>query len=255
VVANAGYAQAFIELKLVDFASDEGDAFVLFDHIGDQKHREEAKRGFGQMVWYATEACARQYRNFLLSVLVTPTSARFFRWDRAGVIISESFNYRPQGSSLCHFLWRFAHSSDAVRGCDMSVFSSSPAEEELFHRAVVDHITVQLGGKHTKANIEEHYSSGRVVKVLVKEHHFLISCPVAAPRSLASRATRGYWAVHCESQSLCFLKDAWRTDVEDMEVEGEILKEMAGQSGIPTLRCYGDVCGGDSSNPGTIDPS
>ncbi|KAF9481096.1 hypothetical protein BDN70DRAFT_804152, partial [Pholiota conissans] len=70
---------------------------------------------------------------------------------------------------------------------------------------------------------------------------FLVSRPVAYPISMASRATRGYWVMDLETKEIVFLKDTWRTNAEDMEVEGDILLSMKGVPNVPTLVCHGDV--------------
>ena len=77
-----------------------------------------------------------------------------------------------------------------------------------------------------------------VVKSPVQRQSFLASRPVADSRSIASRGTRGYWAMDCESKKIAFLKDAWRTNVDGFEVEGDILSSMKGQSGIPSLMLF-----------------
>ncbi|KAF8151400.1 hypothetical protein B0H34DRAFT_755563 [Crassisporium funariophilum] len=72
---------------------------------------------------------------------------------------------------------------------------------------------------------------------------FLVSRPVMSPLSLASRGTRAYWAVHAKNKTVHFLKDAWRTAVEDLEVEGRILEKIAAAQvrNTPTVLCWSDV--------------
>lgn len=84
---------------------------------------------------------------------------------------------------------------------------------------------------------------------------FLVSRPVASPTSLASRATRGYWAVPAsDAGSVQFLKDAWRTDVAGMEIEGVILESLRNEAvqNVPTLVCFGDVK--DRADSGVLVP-
>lgn len=82
--------------------------------------------------------------------------------------------------------------------------------------------------------------------------YFLVSRPVAAPLSVASRGTRGYWSVKLPDESLneteyriSFLKDTWRVEAEGMEIEGESMVKMieAGVRFISDIICDGDVHG------------
>ncbi|CCM06299.1 uncharacterized protein FIBRA_08550 [Fibroporia radiculosa] len=73
-------------------------------------------------------------------------------------------------------------------------------------------------------------------------HKYFISRPVILLLSMASRATRGYWAVS-EDGKIAFLKDAWRYHGDVFEREGEILIALreAGIRNIPELLYHGDV--------------
>lgn len=281
-----GLVQIFVELKLQDFACDNpspGRRF-LYGHINNKETLKHATRALGQQVSYATNIFARQHRNFLFSIFMTPTHARFLRWDRAGVIISESFNYRIHPDILCEFLWRFGYMTDAQRGCDISVSRASPAEEAIFHKAIRKHVESQLGADFATLDKEyaRHYEKTKVVKIPVRKTivagvgddaggsggsgtrgqnndaeevlEYLVSCPVASPASLASRATRGYWAVNSKTEEVGFLKDTWRTNVADMEIEGEILEQLGRKNvrNVPTLLCHSDVGAGDSEGSGML---
>ncbi|KAF9470847.1 hypothetical protein BDN70DRAFT_888702 [Pholiota conissans] len=311
--ADPGWQQIIVAIRLVDFACDkpaEGNRF-LFDHLNNVD-QEAAEIALGQQTYYATEICARQHRNFLFSIFVTPTHARFLRWDRAGVIISESFNYREEPEILCDFFWRFGHMSHEQRGGDTSVEWATKGEEELFKRAIKDHLILQLGKLSPsvlEVELKRHYVEGVVTKIPVRtsmrvqeikqkgqanaretdgsararskarsktsgkssakgmqkeaefeEIHadpeeivtfdensvaeeYLVSHPVASPSSLVSSGTRGYWAVRARDKAVHFLKDAWRTDVEGMEVEGRILQKLAAKKvpNVPTVLCWSDV--------------
>ncbi|KAF9470896.1 hypothetical protein BDN70DRAFT_888646 [Pholiota conissans] len=306
--ADPGWQQIIVAIRLVDFACDkpaEGNRF-LFDHL-NKADQETAKIALGQQTYYATEICARQHRNFLFSIFVTPTHARFLRWDRAGVIISESFNYREEPEILCDFLWRFGHMSHEQRDDDTSVQWATKGEEELFKQAIKDHLILQLGKLSPsvlEVELKRHYVEGVVTKIPVQtsmrvqeikqkdqanareinassrvrlkvsakasakgkqkeaeseeiqadedfvtfdDHsvveEYLVSHPVASPSSLVSSGTRGYWAVRARDKAVHFLKDAWRTDVEGMEVEGRILQKLAAKNvaNIPMVLCWSDV--------------
>ncbi|CCL98569.1 uncharacterized protein FIBRA_00569 [Fibroporia radiculosa] len=259
--AHLGYAELFIEVKREakqDFFTDPepgadrtSHQFVL--NMSNDKLLKNARKALGQNIAYATEACARQHRTFYFSISVSGNHARLIRWDRAGSIVTEDFDLHEDPQFLCEFLWRFSHSMDAQRGYDMTVEPASPEEEALFRDVIKTHVQEQLledvkDPKSLKRAIDNHYLANTVVAVKVDDeqsggvHRYLISRPVVSPLSMASRATRGYWAVRDDGQ-IAFLKDTWRYEGDDFEKEGEILIALhkAGVRNIPKLLHHGDV--------------
>lgn len=220
-------------------------------------HTEAAKlarEDLGQIVAYATEACAKQHRVAYYSVSVRGVHARLMRWDRSGAITTEEFNLHTQPQFLCEFLWKFSKCSDFQRGFDNTVTRASDADEKLFFQVIQEHVRFQADlttedDKFKKA-VKAHYEPGKVVVVRAFEdlpsnvsHEYLVSRPVVSPLSIASRAMRGYWAVSREEGKIAFLKDTWRYDIQEEWKEGNILqflkeKEVAC---IPALVCHGDV--------------
>ncbi|EIW59666.1 uncharacterized protein TRAVEDRAFT_71649 [Trametes versicolor FP-101664 SS1] len=180
--------------------------------------------------------------------------ARLFRWDRAGCIVSESFDIRDRPDYLCEFLWRFSQTSDSLRGHDCTVMPATPEEEVLFRDAVKEYVRSQLeiDGEALDRAVSQHYSPGRVAVVKVHPHrrplsqnnvwYFIISRPVVTPLTLTGRGTRGYWAVESTTSQVVFLKDTWRIE-SDGGVEGDLLdhfKEL-GVRNVPAVVTYGDV--------------
>ena len=57
------------------------------------------------------------------------------------------------------------------------------------------------------------------------------------------RCTAGYWGVLCGTREVVFVKDVWRTNAEEVELEGDILKDLRekGVGHIPAVVCHGDV--------------
>ncbi|KAI0948918.1 hypothetical protein AcW1_008660 [Taiwanofungus camphoratus] len=255
-----GLAELYIEVKPTpeqDFFSDPspGDdrashQFIL--NFSDEDELEKATEDFGQSVAHAAEILARQHRLFLFSISLSGSCARLIRWDRAGAIATEAFDLHDRPELLCEFLWRFSHSSDADRGYDTTVEQVGPEEERNFKEVITSHVKEQLGLEGTVLSraVREHYWKGMVVAINVYDgqskdaqvHRYLVSRPVASPLSVASRATRGYWAVDANLK-VAFLKDTWRYAVRGMELEGTILDELrqAGVENVPNLIHHGDV--------------
>ena len=61
--------------------------------------------------------------------------------------------------------------------------------------------------------------------------------------SVLGRCTTGYWGVRCDTKEVTFVKSIWRTDVEGVEQEGDILKHLRDKrvEHIPTVLSHGDV--------------
>ena len=262
--AELAHAELFIQVlpePALDFFSDppleaspdELDAHEFLCVSEDESLVRRVDGLFGQHIAFATELFSRQHRVFLFTIAIFGSHARFFRWDRAGCIVSSAFDIREEPELLCDFLWRFSQSSDAGRGHDSTVGTARPDEEFMFKNAITEHVRVQLGVEDGELNsaVSEHYQPGRVSAMHVLSHgtvanisnirRFIVSRPVVSPLSLSGRGTRGYWAVDPSDGSVVFLKDTWRTPVD--ELEGHILQRLVsdGVCNIPEVVTYGDV--------------
>ncbi|KAF8526893.1 hypothetical protein BU17DRAFT_61871 [Hysterangium stoloniferum] len=88
------------------------DAFndnLPFEHTSKYAHDT-----LGQITLYAMAHQAAQFRTHVFLVLVFPHYARFMRWDRSGVIVTEKVPF--SNPSYVEFFWWFSHTSPASRG-------------------------------------------------------------------------------------------------------------------------------------------
>ncbi|KAH9846881.1 hypothetical protein C2E23DRAFT_743069 [Lenzites betulinus] len=265
--AELGYAELFFEVKpdiaLDVFADPPPDATIetrrshdFFTHFHVEECKRRAERAFGQHIGYALEIQARQHRTFLFSISMAGSCARFLRWDRSGIIVTESFDIHTFPDLLAEFLARFALATDRERGHDVSVEMASAKEEGLFRDAVTKHVKDQLNVEDddlTRA-ATEHYQAGCVyaIHMFVENstdisssttpavERYLVSRPVTSPLNLVGRTTRGYWAVQASSGRVVFLKDTWRPY---REREGSLIAELnaAGVRNIPQFVAEADV--------------
>ncbi|KAL5532274.1 hypothetical protein ACEPAF_5843 [Sanghuangporus sanghuang] len=266
--ANLGIAETFFEVKpddqnpLKDDHEENESFFDWENYMTDSRKREKKKRAFGQNVSYASEGCARQHRVFYHSVLIVGTRARFFRWDRAGTIVTRAFDYQQNPELLCRYLWRFSGADMVERGFDPTVTIASQQEIELFEDAVTEEVIFQ---KNIDSNdtaklheaVEVHFEKNKVTKVMVHKgsqstpEEYLVSVPVHCPLSSSGRSSRCYWSTkivkkgdgNIEKVEIGFLKDIWRIDLPGLTSEGEILSDMGQKKvpNIPELDCFGDV--------------
>ncbi len=260
-----GYAEFFVEVKpdpshdiFVDPPSSEdvedhsSSSHDFFASSQDERFTEHRNRAFGQHVLYATELFARQHRVSVFSISMSGSRARFLRWDRAGCVVSTSFDVREEPELLCDFLWRFSQTSEAGRGHDPTVIQATSGEETIFHDSLRQylHYQVELEDAELDRAITEHYKPGHVAVVHVLSHGqpgtqakprlFIVSRPMVSPLYLTGRATRGFWAVEKSTGRLVFLKDTWRSAEE---IEGDIIERLneKGVRNVPSLVCHGDV--------------
>ncbi|KAF8493807.1 hypothetical protein BU17DRAFT_103811 [Hysterangium stoloniferum] len=98
----------------VEFKIAVNDAFN--DSGPFERSSKTARDTLGQITLYAMAHQAAQFRAHVFLVLVFPKYARFMRWDRSGVIITEKVPF--SNPSYLQFFWRFNNASPAARGVD-----------------------------------------------------------------------------------------------------------------------------------------
>ncbi|GLB40042.1 hypothetical protein LshimejAT787_0705520 [Lyophyllum shimeji] len=184
-----------------------------------------------QLIHYVTEWCSRQHRRFAFTVFVGDPYVRFIRWDRAGAIVSEKFNYREDSRPLIQFLWRFSHRDDVTRGKDPTVRRANPQEVKLAH----EHLSEwDPKAERPVVVFEVPGEDGRV-------REFIAWGSVSRPCSLTGRCTRAYPVYERASGKRYFLNDTWRA--YDLAQEAHILRELqaAGVEHVPPFVCGGDL--------------
>lgn len=246
-VARMGEVYMFIEAKLscdLDFFTDPPD-------IPDDETAGHRVSPLGQSTQYAHIVQTRQFRTCVYSISVAGSTARLLRWDRSGVIVTESFDYKSNPEILVGFVWRFSRATNEQRGFDCSAITvGSEAEREKFVDAIRGHLKEQLPGLGTEDAEREfarHHWPGAIKTLTIgsgaETHSILVSRPMFTSKGATGRVTIGYWGVESESGDVVFVKDVWLADVSGVEAEGAILERLseAGVRNIPGLVCHGDV--------------
>ncbi|TFK82040.1 hypothetical protein K466DRAFT_444550, partial [Polyporus arcularius HHB13444] len=257
-----GYAELFIQVSpdphrdfFADPPSDGATRHSDYDFLAcpeDPELHEKLHDALGQHITHTVEMFARQHRVCAFTMSMFGSRARFLRWDRAGCVVSESFDIRTQPDLLCDMLAGFAAASRYGRGHDPTV-EMALAEEDIFLDAIKRHVRSQVGpGEDVDQVVRIHHQAGHVVPVKVLHHRFtatsensrrfLISRPVVPPLTMVGRGTRGYWAVDTSTNAVGFLKDTWRNR-SVLEVEGETLRRLGdlGVRHVPSLVWHGDI--------------
>ncbi|KAI0643114.1 hypothetical protein C8Q79DRAFT_1013084 [Trametes meyenii] len=240
--ADMGFAEMYFEVKLKasqDVFRDpppdtttqyRRDWHFCFHGRKSETALRDAMEVLGQNSTYAAEIFMQQYRLCVYSVSMSSTIVRILRWDRAGVIVTEAFDIHKRPDFLCKFFWYLAHSSDTVRGYDLSVVPATTEEETKFANQIKQHIATQIsvvGEDAMQHALDEHFALGHVTSVFMPRlapdqnteiiYRLLVSRPLSVPLSVVGRSTRTYWAVDPDASAVVFLKDTWRLGRSDRE--------------------------------------
>lgn len=167
--SNDPFSDPADENDITDFSFFRNDENVEDDGESDDDNDDQETRqnNIGQIATYAAELCARQHRTHCFSISIYGTTVRLFRWDRAGVIISRSFDLHERPELLCLFAWRYCHATDAQRGFDVTVTKATREEESKFKDVVEKHIKDQLSPADDELAklLEKHYEPNAVFKI------------------------------------------------------------------------------------------
>ncbi|KAH9960891.1 hypothetical protein BC827DRAFT_1376549 [Russula dissimulans] len=187
-----------------------------------ERHIKPSKAAYkicGQLLSYASALHHSQFRVFTFAVVLFGDSGRLLRWDRSGIIYTESFNWANQPDTLFEFFWRLNFLSDVDRGYDTTVTSVTD-----------DEVEVALNKLKTYEGLENVQASD-LHQFLVHDDHTTDGQPgrYIAPSPI--------W----DTEAL--LVDFWRTDLPDIQKEGDVYRELhnAQVPHIPTLGRAGDV--------------
>lgn len=153
---------------------DEGDdpcvdlpgSNALFKEMEGEEAQKELDSTTGQIATYAMAILSRQHRTHCFSIGVFGSKARFYRWDRAGVVISSAFDYTKE-PLLSEFAKRYCQATDAQRGRDMSICRATEEEEEKFGAKIREHVMELYAPKDEKSAdelVKKHYQEKSVFK-------------------------------------------------------------------------------------------
>ena len=223
----------------------------------------------GQIIDYASKIFLHQHRCFYFSLVVFGVHARMIRWERAGAVVSRSFNYMTDTAVLLNFLRRFGRMSRRQQGYDISATvlkPNSPEYELMTEMAklkeknpgdyVAGYFAKSLANNWPRYQVEvpditsrfesdEDSDDEAAPTEPPKTRKFLICEPHFDVPGLVGRGTRGYVAIDVKEEQFVFLKDAWRVAHCDIEPEGNTLALLnkEGVEYVPTLVCHGDILG------------
>ncbi|KAL5521215.1 hypothetical protein ACEPAG_9138 [Sanghuangporus baumii] len=186
----------------------------------------------GQITSYAAAQMGMSFRTHCFSVLIAGDSARLIRWDRAGAVVTRSFNY-IEVSWLVDFLERFSRLSRLQCGWDWTARPATAIDGELLknaRKALIRH-RFKDESEQEFQDRSEYFRRARYFKFLVPVLHvgqetgavrfksYIGTFPRRWACSLLGRNSRGTPAFDPESGQIYWLKDSWRIDMDMVVVE------------------------------------
>ncbi|KAI0801496.1 hypothetical protein C8Q74DRAFT_1242404 [Fomes fomentarius] len=212
----------------------------------------------GQLVEYAAEVFARQHRDALFVILFLRDCARLVRFDRAGALVSEEFDYVARPEILGSFLYRLSKMSMEDRGHDPTAVRASEDEEVVFrtlHERYPEESAVGRGLRNAategwpvyKLSIDAPFSPNESPvrrDSPSARHQFLVGKPVSTTSSLVGKGNKGFVAYNLTTEQVVYIKDTWRLDRatrSEYETYLRLRENVIGELYIPTLLGGGDV--------------
>jgi hypothetical protein len=232
-VTNSAKVELFIEFKW-KYDHDPFRPPYKIQHNSDTvmtflRDTKTADDTLGQITAYAAAQLGSQFRTHAYSILIVKDTARFFRWDRSGTIVTEAFHYN-ESNHLVEFFRRYSKASPDMRGNDQSVSDPTPTEATLARQFLeLDNDTplVKLTIPHTDGS----------------PLYYVASTPRVTPYTPPGRATRGFPAYDISRHTLVYMKDSWRVDIPNIWPEGLVYGELKKHSvrNIPDCLSSGDI--------------
>ncbi|KAI0292369.1 hypothetical protein B0F90DRAFT_278101 [Multifurca ochricompacta] len=230
-IENKSKDDIFRDMETMKKRGDEAKSHIRFS--------DTAYRACGQMIAYASAHHQSQFRVFSFSIFLFGEKGRLLRWDRSGVIYTESFEWLTQPDTLLEFIWRFNFLSDVERGHDTTVTPMTDDEAEV----ALPRLKRYPGLENTKKAdlrrflVHDDRSANGDLRV------YITPSAVWDTGGLFGRSTFGYIAFDVASTNLVYLKDFWRTDLPGIQKEGDIYHKLhdAQVPNIPRLGPAGDV--------------
>lgn len=216
---------------------------------------KERQRARGQHADYITQMLTHQHLLYAFQVVTCKRRARLLRWDRAGIVVSESFDIINKNSPLHRFLFRFSKMVDFQRGADPTATLASDAEAKLMRdqidklpeRSYVrERLRLATTPGHPIYKLEflpEHYPKGTRGNPHKQSRYFLVGNPDFASPSPTGRATKNYVAYDMFDDRIVYLKDTWRPPTTPgVHPEREVYESLKKHE-VPFVAHL--VCGGD----------
>ncbi|EED81544.1 predicted protein [Postia placenta Mad-698-R] len=219
-----------------------------------------AVKARSQISEYALHLMQSQPRQFCFMVVVAGCYARILRWDRAGAIVSEPFEFVKDSSTMVTFLYKYGTMTQEERGFDTSVVEAprhdidemivwkvgmvedgklSPYHTERFKDAMetkwpIYKVTIPRENLISAAELEPKVDEACVPEDSSQSHSdipaedltLLIGKPLSMSNSPTGHSTIGYVAFDIRGKRLVFMRDSWPLDSPLRTTERTVYQDL-----------------------------
>ncbi|CAL1712413.1 unnamed protein product [Somion occarium] len=226
----------FVEAKFSDFMDPFYDVQDTALDDTEEKPTVDNADALEQITSYAATLLARQHRTFAFSIAIYGQYVRFFRWDRAGCIVSDKFSFLEDSDLLADFLWCYAHMTREQRGFDPTVVPASAAESKLLSDALSRYIeeSKPRDVSYLQPKPDSTYPISKMQIPMTKGVRDLIVGKPFWDADSPDRTTSAYAAYDMVDKKIVFAKDSWRDEDEGMLSEAEIY-DILKKNNVPFL--------------------
>ncbi|VDC00191.1 unnamed protein product [Peniophora sp. CBMAI 1063] len=215
---------------------------------------ERAHLARGQASTYVLHQFGRQSRTSVTSILILENWARLLRYDHAGVVVSERFDWRANdGELLAEFLSRLEHGTPQEEGIDdsvgdLSVFGGEDSDVVKDARKAMQEfsdgmIAVPITDDAPLRSVECWDDSQLGDDGMPKSRTLIATQPLGLNFSIVGRYTVSFIGYDVEKHCAYWVKDSWPINDPEFTKEGKIYKRLV-DAGVPHLaevECAGEV--------------
>ncbi|VDC07971.1 unnamed protein product [Peniophora sp. CBMAI 1063] len=215
---------------------------------------EKAHLARGQASTYVLHQFGRQSRTSVTSILILENWARLLRYDHAGVVVSERFDWRANdGELLADFLSRLEHGTPQDEGIDdsvgdLSAFGGEDSEVVKDARKAMQEfsdgmIAVPITDDAPLRSVECWDDSQLGDDGLPKSRTLIATQPLGLNFSIVGRYTVSFIGYDVEERCAYWVKDSWPINDPEFTKEGEIYKRLkdADVPHLAEIECAGEV--------------
>ena len=191
----------------------------------------------GQFGHYIATVFGRQHRTHVLSLYVYRYQARMVFADRSMCAISKPFNFGTrQHPTLHRFFWRLAHLTREQLGYDPTVTRATPDEFNTMYSFATNSKGIN---PYTRERLLHALCVGKNGPDFLTSNQWplqkmtrgngecvFVGKPTHASFTLLGRSTRGYAGFIPRPPRVCFAKDSWRIQHEEVHPEHLVYEEL-----------------------------
>ncbi|EPQ50544.1 hypothetical protein GLOTRDRAFT_133910 [Gloeophyllum trabeum ATCC 11539] len=236
-------ALAFVEVE----PQDKQDPFYYTDGSAAKAVYDYQLKVWDQISYYATVSFRRRPRCFLCGIGVFGNRARFFRFDRSSILVSEAFEYKENPEPLWQFLAGFGAQGYYGSGVDPTIDFEVHGHDALLQEKIQKAREKRLLSEEAeKLHNDILRAQSSTIRVPSKdgaklEQYITVGPPLVTSTALLGRGTCTWLAFpvpgtvenpeRSNEDHFVIIKDSWRDPTR--RLEGDIYDIIHGKDYVP----------------------